>query len=111
MNYTILILYRVTNHWLELKREQRIDFFATTISPIINQFKETVTVRFFDSEAFHANTSDFMIIDCTNLKDYYYFIEHLRDSALFGKPYLVLNDVIIGIENGFQAFETTKFKT
>ncbi len=109
MNYTILILYRVTHHWLALTRKQRNEFFSNEILPIIQRFEGKLTVRLFDSEAFHATTSDFLIVECEELQEYYYFMEYLRDTALFSKPYLELNDIITGIENGFQQFEEKKY--
>ncbi len=105
MNYTILILYRATHHSLALTRQQRNEFFSSEILPIVQQFEGRLTVRFFDSEAFHATTSDFLIINCEELQDYYYFMEYVRDTALFSKLYIELNDIITGIENGFQHFE------
>jgi len=40
-------------------------------------------MRFFDAEAFHAKVSDVMMIETTDLKQYYYFIETLRDMRNF----------------------------
>ncbi|UZR98221.1 darcynin family protein [Chondrinema litorale] len=110
MKYSILVLYNVTNHWLLLKREERGKIFKNEIMPIIQKFEGKLKVRLFDSEAFHAKTSDFMIIECADLKDHYYFMEHLRDTSLFGKPYIQLVDVIIGIEDGFAQFEDEEYK-
>ncbi|AWV98917.1 darcynin family protein [Arcticibacterium luteifluviistationis] len=103
--YTILILYRATDLWLSLTREERADVFEKELAPLLNKFSKTLNVRLFDSEAFHAETSDFIIVETSELNDYYYFIEHLRDTSLFGKPYIVLNDIIMGLENGFKDFE------
>ncbi len=109
MNYSILVLYQATPLWLTLSRVERTKFFESNIAPLISKYKDTLTVRLFDSEAFHAKTSDYMIIECNDLKHYYYFMEYLRDTALFAKPYIILNDVIIGIENGFEAFEKDEY--
>ncbi len=109
MNYSILVLYQVNNHWLTLTREERSNFYEGKMLPLIKKFSNQLSVRLFDSEAFHAETSDYMIIECSDLKDYYYFMEYLRDTELFSKPYLVLKDVIIGIENGFKAFEDKEY--
>lgn len=106
--YTILVLYRATNHWLTLSREERNEFAAKEIFPIIQKFDKKLNVRLFDSEAFHAKTSDFFIVSCNDLKDYYFFMECLRDTDLFAKPYIELNDIIIGIEGGFKAFESSE---
>jgi hypothetical protein len=105
MKYTILILMRATPAWLSLSRDKRREFFEKEITPIFAKFSDSLKIRLFDSEAFHAKTSDFMIIECENLKEYYYFIEFLRDTKIFSEPYFELNEIITGVENGFQEFE------
>ena len=106
MKYSVLVLYKVTPQFLGLSRKERGSVFEETVIPIIQKFGDTLEIRMFDSEAFHATTSDFLLIGCNDLTDYYYFIEHIRDTALFGVPYIELNDVIIGIEDGFAEFES-----
>lgn len=109
MNYSILVLYKITPQFLSLSREKRGEVFEKTVIPIIQKFAGKLEVRMFDSEAFHANNSDFLFISCNDLKDYYYFIEHLRDTELFGKPYIELQDIIIGIEGGFSEYESENY--
>lgn len=109
MKYTVVILYRATHLWLSLSREERGQFFEKKIAPIIGKFDGKLSVRLCDSEAFHARTSDFMLVECLELKDYYYFIEYLRDTELFGKPYIEINDIVIGINNGFKHFEEAEY--
>ncbi len=101
------VLYQTTPAWLELSREKRKSFFETPIAPIIQRFGETVQVRLFDAEAFHARITDFMILDCRDLKDYYFLMEQLRDTKRFSIPYIQRQDVIAGLENGFKEFEKT----
>ncbi|HLG76072.1 MAG TPA: hypothetical protein VKX46_06635 [Ktedonobacteraceae bacterium] len=48
-----------------------------------------------------------MLLFFADLKTYYFLIEELRDTAMFTAPYFVVNDVLIGLENGYQAFEET----
>lgn len=105
MDYTILILYKANHRWLSLTRAERSSIFEGQVAPLIQKFKGKLTVKLYDAEAFHAQTSDFLIVTCAELKEYYFFMEHLRDTPLFAKPYIELNDVVIGIENGFQQFE------
>lgn len=105
MKNTILILYRSTTKWLSLSRKERMQEVQTHIQPLLEKYQEQLSIRFFDSEAFHAKTSDFLIVSCDDLQQYYFFMEELRDSPFFTAPYIELNDVIIGYENGFQHFE------
>jgi hypothetical protein len=104
MKYSVLIIYQATPLWLRLTRDERGVFFEKKVAPLIQKFHPSLAIRLFDSEAFHASISDFMLVECDNLKDYYFFMEHVRDTELFGKPYIVLKDVVVGMENGFQLF-------
>jgi hypothetical protein len=106
MRYSVLVLYQSTNLWLTLTREERANFFEKDISPIIEKFRSHLAIRFFDSEAFHASISDFMLIECDDFKQHYFFMEHLRDSDLFSKPYIIVKDIVVGVEGGFQMFES-----
>lgn len=105
MNYTILILYRATNHWLSLTRKERSSIFEKEIQPVLGRYRDCLQVGFYDSEAFHANVSDFIKVECTDLRQYYFFIEELRDTSFFSKPYIELQDIIIGVQDGFVQFE------
>lgn len=108
MKHTILILYRATNHWLSLTRNERKDIFEKEIQPILLRYQSSLQIEFYDSEAFHARISDFIKVESTDLKQYYFFIEELRDTAFFSVPYIELQDIVMGIQNGFVQFENEK---
>ena len=103
--YTILMMMTATSAWLGQSRQERAIFTATVIQPVLERYADRVHVRFYDAEAFAAHCSDFAIFTTCDLKDYYFMIEALRDTALFAVPYFAVNDVLIGLENGHQAFE------
>ena len=105
MKYTILVLYKIQPSFLQLDRSERNKVMEKQVAPIMANFADKLEIRMFDSEAFHATTSDFLIIECADLSDYYFFMERLRDTPLFTKPYIQLNDIIIGLEDGFRQFE------
>ncbi len=104
-SYTILLMMTATPAWLSLSREERGAFNTNVVEPLLGRYAERVQVRFFDAEAFAARCSDFVIFTALDLKAYYFLIEELRDTAMFAAPYFVVNDVIIGLENGYRAFE------
>ena len=102
--YTILVLMNATPKWLSLTRDQRSEFVEKELNPVFFQVSETVTVRFFDSEYFHAAVSDFMIVTTTNLDDYKLLIELLRDTKIYNVPYFDIKEIIVGQENLFEDF-------
>ena len=109
--YTILMMMTATPAWLGQSRQERAIFTATVIQPVLERYADRVQVRFYDAEAFAAHCSDFAMFTTRDLKDYYFLIEALRDTALFAVPYFVVNDVLIGLENGYQAFEEAHLGT
>lgn len=103
--YTIVLMMTATPTWLSLPRTARADFTTNTIQPLLERYADRIQVRFFDAEAFSARSSDFAIFTTSDLKTYYFLIEELRDTAMFSTPYFIVNEVLIGLENGYQAFE------
>ena len=108
--YTVLFLYTVTPAWLRLSRAERNAFNATHVRPIFEKHAERISARFCDAEAFSARCSDFVIFQMRALKDFYAMFEELRDTPLFTEPYLTVNDLIVGLEDGFQHFEAGRLE-
>lgn len=102
--YTILVLMNATPQWLSLTRDQRSQFFEKQVMPIFQEVGQSVDVKLFDSEYFHAKVSDFMIITTNNLNQYKLLIELLRDSKIYGVPYFEIVEIIVGQENLFEDF-------
>jgi chlorite dismutase len=103
--YTVVMMMTATPSWLGLTHEKRTAFTTEHIQPLLEKYRDHVHVRFFDAEAFAARCSDFVIFTTLDLRAYYFLIEELRDTAMFTAPYFVVNDVLIGLENGYRDFE------
>src|SRR5258708_30482923 len=103
--YTPLMMMTATPSWLGLSRAERTVFTTTVIQPLLEYYSDRVHVRFYDAEAFAAHCSDVAIFTALDLKAYSFLIEALCDTALFTVPYFVANDVLIGLENGYQALK------
>jgi hypothetical protein len=107
MKYTIVILISTTKKWLRLSRKLRNEFSEQVLGPIMLKYKATVNVKMFDAESFNSRNTDFLLIETSNLNDYYFFWEEIRDSKVYTEPYFVVNEIVIGQENGFKEFEKT----
>ncbi|WP_300671344.1 darcynin family protein [Soonwooa sp.] len=108
--YTILVLMNTTPDWLSLSRDERSQFFTKTIQPIFIEKSKSVSVKLYDSEYFHAQISDFMILETQDLDEYKFIIEKLRDTKVYGVPYFQIKDIIIGQQDLFESFNE-EFKT
>lgn len=108
MKSTIILTYTFTPAWLALPREQRNEMRAAHIVPVFAKYADKVSARFFDAEAFQTAFSDFALLETEDLRAYYCLVEELRDSPLIAQGYLVVNDIFMGIEDGFQHFEAAR---
>ena len=102
--FTVLVLMNATPKWLSLTREERSAYMENEVVPIFTKVSETVKIRLFDSEYFHATFSDFMIIETHKLGDYQELMERLRDTKIYGVPYFDIKEIVIGQENRFEDF-------
>ncbi|MEV6670517.1 darcynin family protein [Streptomyces sp. NPDC051162] len=105
MLYTIVLSYAFSPAWLNLTRDERNAMEERYIQPVFAKYADQVSARFFDAEAFHAQHTDFALLETTDLQAYYHLVEELRDTPLIGGQYLAFTDIKIGIEDGYRAFE------
>lgn len=99
---TVFMLLEATPQWLSLSRQQRADYFGKVIMPIFGRFADTIRVRLFDSEYFHARVSDILMLETASMSDYRLLIEMLRDTEIYGVPYFKVSEIIPAKENGFK---------
>ncbi|GAA3080900.1 hypothetical protein GCM10020000_78460 [Streptomyces olivoverticillatus] len=105
MAYGIVLTYTVTPRWLALSREQRNAMRAQHLEPVFAAYADRVKARFFDAEAFNGRISDFAVLETEDLGAYYFLVEALRDTPVIAEGYLTFNDVFLGVEDGFHAYE------
>lgn len=105
MKYAVVMTLKYSATWLAMSREARNQFNQTRLGPIFAKREDKVRLRFFDAEAFRVDLSDFALFEFEDPKDYYYLMEELRDTELFTQEWLTVKDLILGIEDGYQAFE------
>ncbi|GAA0486933.1 darcynin family protein [Streptomyces stramineus] len=105
MRYTVILSYAFTPAWLGLSRGERNAMEERYIQPVFAKYADRVAARFFDAEAFHAQHTDFALLETEDLEAYYHLVEELRDTPLISGRYLAFTDVRIGVEGGYRAFE------
>ncbi|GIO85650.1 hypothetical protein J25TS5_25820 [Paenibacillus faecis] len=106
MRYMMIVLVEFYPSWLALPREERRKH-AASLEDIIQKYREQVSVRFFDAEALPGKEyTDFIVCETEDMKPYHYMWEEIRDSAPYTKGYMKIKDVIMGLENAFQSYES-----
>jgi len=93
-----------TPEWWVMNKDYRTNMFNQFLFPLLSSYSQQIKFRVYNSEAFHGEISDFIILETTNLENYYHFIKELKATKLFTGEYFKLNDIVIGAENGFKDF-------
>ncbi|MEU3778819.1 darcynin family protein [Streptomyces sp. NPDC032472] len=105
MNHGIVLTYTLTPRWLALSRAERNQMRSTHIEPLFAAYADRITARFYDAEAFNGRVSDFAVLETEDLGAYYFLIEAMRDTPLISDGYLILGEILVGVRDGFQAYE------
>ncbi|MDJ0787914.1 MAG: hypothetical protein QNK05_13975 [Myxococcota bacterium] len=106
--FTIFMLVRATDAWLALEPEARFAFLEAEVQPIIESHPE-VGFRFYDSEAFTAETSDVIVWQMSDLGRYQSIVERLRETRFWGH-YFAVGSIIPAIENAYaQQYDVEPF--
>jgi hypothetical protein len=105
LNHGIIVLLEFFPSWLALSRENR-RVLASDLYSIIDKYSEDVKVKFFDADAFGDGTyTDFVICETTELKQYHFMWEEIRDTNAYSHGYLKIKKVIMGVQNAYQTYE------
>ncbi|MCD1259603.1 Darcynin 2 [Paenibacillus athensensis] len=105
MTFCFVVLLEVDASWLALSREERRANAAGMYAAVARSAGK-VQVRYFDADAFSGACTDFVVCLTDDLCAYHSLWEELKDSKPFAGGYLRIKDVVCGIENAFQAYET-----
>lgn len=103
MTWTIFMLLRATPHWLSHTMSERESIAQDCLAQA--GLGDQVSMCFYDAEAFSGTCSDVAVFEASDLAAYYFVIERLRNTPLFGKPYFDVLDIIPTLENGHRAFQ------
>jgi len=106
MKLTVFLLLMAAPDWLRLDRAERNRISGEALAKAFPD--GSVSLRFYDAEAFNARASDVAVIESSSMDDYYFAIERLRDTPLIAEGYFRVVEIIPAIEDGFRAFEAAQ---
>ena len=64
--------------WLAFSIEERVKHINETVRPLLEEFKDTVIYRWYDTEYYTAEVTDIMTMDCKYHFSYGMFLDKLR---------------------------------
>ncbi|WP_248925120.1 darcynin family protein [Paenibacillus hamazuiensis] len=105
MNHCFVVTIEVDASWLALPRETRRTY-AAEVYAIAGRYSGEVRVKYFDADAFSGKCSDFVICETENTMAYHSIWEEIKDSPVFSNGFFRIKDVLFGIQNAYQAYET-----
>jgi hypothetical protein len=97
LNQVYFMLVKTTTTWLQIPVKERFEFYNQTIAPILAKYP-SVKMRFFDSEAFSGHFTDVLMWETSEIKDYQFLIEELRETLFWG-TYFEIVEIIPAIED------------
>jgi hypothetical protein len=100
--YTFFMHLRTRDAWLQLSREERLRYLGRNVFSALQKYP-AVKMRHFDAESYTARLTDVVMIETTDLQQYDFFIDVLRDLEFWHKYFDVL-DIIPAVEGGYVEF-------
>lgn len=102
LNHVYFMLVKTTVTWLRIPTKERFEFLETRISPILKKHP-SVKMRFFDSEAFSGRFTDILMWEASEVKDYQFLVEELRETLFWG-TYFEIVEIVPAIENAYTLY-------
>jgi hypothetical protein len=102
MKCTVLLMCNFDATWLAKSRDERKEFRAEHVLPLFGHYGHSVEARFFDSESFDATVSDFIVLEVTDIAEYFCFIEEIRDCRIVTDGYLHILESFVAVERGYE---------
>lgn len=106
IRYIIFVHLTALPAWLTLSRAERGKQVEEYANPIFADHP-VLKVRWLDVEAFTAESSDILLVEADDLRDWNHCFEALRDTPFFAKPYFRLDKIYVGIEEGYREYEAS----
>ena len=99
VNHAFFMLVRTTVAWLKLTPKERFAFVGAVIRPLLAKHP-TVSMRFFDAEAFNAQVTDIIMWETADVMAYQAIVEDLRETMFWGTYFEVVT-IVPSVENGY----------
>lgn len=99
LKQTFFMLVKTTATWLQISPKERFEFLEQTIAPILKKHP-SVQMRFFDAEAFSGRFTDVLMWETTEIQEYQFLVEKLRETLFWG-TYFDIVEIVPAIENAY----------
>ncbi len=97
---TVFMLVKTMPEWLGFSVEERFRLLGEHVEPIVQRFRDTVRLRFYDVEFYSARVTDLWIWEATSHTDYELLVEALRETPFWDR-YFAIVEILPGVENAY----------
>ena len=97
---TVFFLVKTSPEWLGFTFETRLGHARSTFQPILDEFKGTVRLKWYDVEFYTAIVTDIWVIEAADHHNYQLFCEKLRETPFWDRYFLV-NSILPGELNAW----------
>lgn len=105
MKYGAVVTLKLLPEWLALDRAARREK-AAELRGIVVRYHADVEVDWYDADALGTGYTDWVMCRFDSLDRYHALWEELRDLQFFSHPYAEIAQVLLGLNDGHQRYET-----
>jgi len=98
--FTVFFLVKTSPEWLGFTFETRLNHARTQFQPLLEEFKDSVRLKWYDVEFYTALHSDIWMIEAKDHDSYQLFCEKLRETP-FWDTWFFVNAILPGEQNAW----------
>lgn len=97
---TVFMLVKSKPEWLSMPVEERFKQLRLHLEPLLTKHKDSIRMRFFDTEFYSARVTDVWMWDAKTHHAWQLIAEDLRETP-FWDGYFDILEILTGIENAY----------
>lgn len=97
---TIYMLVKTTPEFLAMSVRDRLEFGRRELQPILDEFRDRIRLRWFDTEFYNARITDVVVFEAKDHRSYELVCEKLRETPFWDR-YFQIEDILPGKENAW----------
>ena len=98
--FTAFFLVKTSPEWLGFTFEERLKQAREIFQPILEEFVESVHLKWYDTEFYTATITDIWMVEAKDHQSYQLFCEKLRETAFWDR-FFYIKEIFLGELNAW----------
>lgn len=98
--FTSFFLVKTAPEWLNFTIDERIAHGRSTLQPLLEDFAQSVSLTWYDTEFYTATITDIWMIEAKDNASYQLFCEKLRETPFWDR-FFIVKEIFIGEKNAW----------